>query len=75
MVVHAIAEMAEGARRAGDRFFVQQPAREGVVAQPHGRAFAFQNLNVLRRSGARDRQPDRVRSGVNRRQLDGGGHS
>ena len=67
--------MAEGPRGAGDRFFVEQAARERVVAQAHRGAFAFQYLDVLRRSGARDHQPDGVRSGVDRGQLDRGGHS
>jgi len=66
-VVHAIPKMTKGACRARDCLLVEQAAREGVVAQADRGAFAFQNLNVLRRSGARNRQSDRIRSGVNRR--------
>src|ERR1700723_1214275 len=47
IMIHAIAKMAEGANRPGDRFFVQQPPGEGVVAQAHRGAFAFQELDML----------------------------
>jgi hypothetical protein len=72
IMIHAIAKMAECANCAGDRFFVQQPPGKGVVAQAHRGAFAFQELDMLGRSGARNRQPDRIGSGINRGQLDGG---
>ena len=58
-----------------DRFIVEQAAGESVVAQPHGGALVLQDLDLMRRSGARDHQADGVRSRVDRRQLDGGGHS
>ena len=47
MSVHAVAEMAEGARGARNRVVVQQMARESVVAQPHRGALGFQDLDVL----------------------------
>src|SRR5271169_6089557 len=39
-LVHAIAELAEGARGAGNCVAADDAAGEGVVAQPHGGAFA-----------------------------------
>ena len=75
MVIHAVAKMAEDARGLRNRFVVEHPPREGVVPQPHGGAFVFENLDVLRGGGARDHQPYGVRSRVDRCQLDRGGHS
>jgi hypothetical protein len=34
------------------------------MAEAHGGAFSLQNLDVLGGSGARNGQPDRVRTGV-----------
>ena len=61
--------------RRGNRFVVEQAPRECVVAQPHRGAFVFEDLDVMRRSGARDHQADGVRARVDRCQLDRGGHS
>src|SRR5271170_4934549 len=60
VLIHAIAKLPEGAGSAGDGVATDHPAREGVVAQAHGGAFAIENLDVLGRSGAGDYQADGV---------------
>jgi hypothetical protein len=47
VLVHPVAELAEGARSAGNRVAADDPAGKRVVAQAHGGAFAVENLNVL----------------------------
>ena len=66
IAVHAIAEMGEGPRGAGNRRVIKRTVGEGIVAQADGHALVFKNLNLTRGSGARDHQSDGVRSGVYR---------
>jgi hypothetical protein len=75
MAVHAVAKFAKGAGRLGDRFFVEQPTRKGIVAQADGGTRIFEDLNLFGGSGVRNHQADRVRASVNGCQLDGSGHS
>jgi hypothetical protein len=65
VVVHGIAKTAEGANRAENRFRVKHAPREGVMTEANGRAFIFQNFDLLRRGGAGDDQTNRVRAGIN----------
>ena len=74
VLVHSRAELAEGARALCDGFVVQQSPRERVVAEANRGAFVIENFDVGGRSGARDDAPDGVRAGVDRREMDGGGH-
>src|SRR5271155_317499 len=74
VLVHAIAELAEGAGGTGNGVTANDAAGEGIVAQAHGGAFAIEHLNVLGRSGAGNYQTNGVRPGVNGCQLNRGGH-
>ena len=75
MLLHAVAKLAEGAGSARDRVVVEHAACESVVAQADGGAFTVKNLNVMRGSGPGNHQPNGVGPGVDRSQLNGGGHS
>ena len=48
VLVHAIAELAEGAGGAGDGVAADDAAGEGIVAQAHRSAFAIEHLDVFR---------------------------
>ena len=74
VLVHAIAELAEGARGARNRVTANDASGERVMAQAHSGAFAIEHLDVFRRSGAGDYQTNGVRPGVNGCQLNRGGH-
>ena len=43
-----VSELAESAGGAGNCVAVDDAAGEGVVAQPHGGAFAIEHLDVFR---------------------------
>ena len=73
MPVHHSPEMAEGARSFGNRVVAQGVARERIVAQTHGRAFAIENFVSVGRSSAGNQQPDGIRAGVNRGDIYRGG--
>lgn len=75
VAVHAVAEIAERARGAVHRVFIEQAVREGVVAQADGGAFGVEDLDLSERSSAGNYEPDGIRAGVNRCQLDRCGHS
>jgi len=73
MAIHHAPEMPEGARGFGDRVFAQHVPREGIVTETNGRAFAVENFVPVRRSGAGDHQPQGIRAGVNRGNVDRSG--
>jgi hypothetical protein len=66
MSVHAVAELAEDTRGARDGVVVEQPASKGVVAQADCGAFIVEDLDMLRRSGAGNNEPNSIGAGIDR---------
>ena len=75
MLVHLGSKLAEGADSAINSFFVEQAARKSIVSEADRCAFAIEDFDVLRRGGAGDDETNRVGAGVNRSEMDRGGHS
>ena len=73
VAIHYAAEMAEGASGFRDGVWAERVAGEGIVAEADGGAFAIENFVTIGRSGAGDEQPESVRSGVDRGDVDRSG--
>jgi hypothetical protein len=66
MGVHAVAELAEGARGAGNSVVIEQAAGKSIVTQADCGAFIVQDLNMVWGCGAGDNEPKSIGAGVDR---------
>ena len=64
MSIHAIAELAENSSRARNSVVIKQTASKSIVAQANGGAFIVQNLNMVRRSGVCNDEPNSIGAGI-----------
>lgn len=67
--------MAKSANRPCYGFVIEYPLRESIVPEADCGAFGFKKLDVMRGSRTCDDETNGVRSGIDRTQLDGCGHS
>jgi hypothetical protein len=73
--VHAATKLAKSSGGSCDCFFVEQATRESIVPQANSGSFAVEDLNMIGRSCASNRQSNGIRASVDRSQLDRSSHS
>src|ERR1700735_138911 len=62
--IHAVAELAENSSRARNSVVIKQTASKSIVAQADSGAFIVQDLNMVRRSGASNNEPNGIGAGI-----------